>query len=513
MNSGLAGSRLRKIRVAAIAVAAALTGLALPLAAGSAAAAPVNPGTLIVLPASATAGSAGDLFTAAYLAPAGGAAGTVTITVPAGFSPPQQTRLLGAGYVATISTCAQFRITGIAPAGGGASTVTLAVKCAANRGGALVYADVTAPTTAGAYPFAAAFTPAGSQAPVPFPAQPSVTVKPGPLAKIALSPATATIAPAGTQSYTAQGLDAHGNSLGDVTAATTFTIAPDGSCAGATCTATAAGSHTVTGTDGKVSGTATLTVSAPPQADLAVTETVSSATPDYGATVTFTTTVTNTSATITSAGITVAVAAPADLQSPSVSTATGSYAGGTWTVGSLAPGASATLTITGQTGNVADGTQTVTATVSATTPDPNPSNNTASASEATQPAPVGIFIVGAPTNPPIIDIGAPGPASWTGEEFNTANGNLWPAGSTFVWSCMAASGNPCPQPTSVSDLTAGSPSSPVGSTITYTMQDFSIDTYTLTLTASWTDPNYAMPDGSTSSSYSITFITTDSGGN
>jgi hypothetical protein len=59
----MAGSRLRKIGVAAAAVAAALTGLTSPLVAGSASAAPVNSGRLIMLPASATAGSAGDLFT------------------------------------------------------------------------------------------------------------------------------------------------------------------------------------------------------------------------------------------------------------------------------------------------------------------------------------------------------------------------------------------------------------------------------------------------------------------
>jgi hypothetical protein len=501
----MAGSRLRKIMVASAAVAAALAGLTLPLVAGSATAATVNPGTLIVLPTSATAGSTGDLFTAAYAAPAGGAAGTVTITVPAGFSVPQQTSPRGAGYLSTISDCAQFRVTGIAPGAGGASTVTLAVKCAAKRGGLVIYQDVTAPATAGAYPVATAFTPAGGQTPVPFPAQYSVTVKPGPLARLALTPATATTALGGTQSYTAQGLDAFGNSRGDVTAATTFTIAPDGSCAGATCTATAPGAHTVTGTDGKASGTAALTVSAPPQADLAATATVSDAAPDYGTSVTFTTTVTNNSATTTSAGVTVAVAAPAALQSPSVTTATGSYAGGTWTIGSLAPGASATLTITGMTGNVADGTQTVTATATATTRDPNPANNTASASEATQPAPVGMFYIADPNNPQFIDITQPGTAKWTGIEYNAANANLWPAG-TFTWTCSTASGNPCPAPEAVEA------EGTFGSAITYTMTDFSVDTYTLTLTVSWTDPNYAMPGGATSTSISITFTTVNNGG-
>jgi uncharacterized repeat protein (TIGR01451 family) len=365
---------------------------------------------------------------------------------------------------------------------------------------------VTAPTAAGAYSFATVFTPVGSSTQVPFATHNSVTVKPGPLARLVLSPGTATIAPGGTQAYTAQGVDAFGNSRGDVTAATTFTIAPDGSCTGAACTATATGAHTVTGKDGKVSGTATLTVAAPPQADESLTETVSSATPAYGSTVTFTTTVTNTSATTTSASVSVAVAAATDLQSPSVTTATGSYSGGTWSIGSLAPGASATLTITGQTGNANNGTQTVTATVSATTPDPNQANNTASASEATQPAPVGMFTVGALTNPPIIDIIDPETVTWTGIEFNAANPNLWPDG-TFTWSCSTVSGNPCPAPVTVS------PQGNFGSVITYTISDFAVDTYTITLTVSWTDANYAMPGGATSTSIDITFTTVNSGGN
>jgi hypothetical protein len=48
--------------------------------------------------------------------------------------------------------------------------------------------------------------------------------------------------------------------LGDVTAATTFTIGPDGSCTAAVCRAAIAGAHTVTGTDGGAKGTATLSV-------------------------------------------------------------------------------------------------------------------------------------------------------------------------------------------------------------------------------------------------------------
>jgi len=90
----------------------------------------------------------------------------------------------------------------------------------------------------------------------------SVIVNPGALDNIALSPVTATIAAGGSQAYTATGYDQYNNSLGNVTSATTFSISPDGSCTGATCTASVAGPHIVTGNDSGKTATATLTVTA-----------------------------------------------------------------------------------------------------------------------------------------------------------------------------------------------------------------------------------------------------------
>ncbi|MEP6909071.1 MAG: carbohydrate binding domain-containing protein, partial [Actinomycetota bacterium] len=90
----------------------------------------------------------------------------------------------------------------------------------------------------------------------------SLTVNAGALDHLALSPASATISAGGSQAYTAQGRDQFDNSLGDVTSSTTFTIAPNGSCSGATCTASVAGAHTVTGTDSGKTGTASLQVNA-----------------------------------------------------------------------------------------------------------------------------------------------------------------------------------------------------------------------------------------------------------
>src|SRR5204862_968254 len=83
----------------------------------------------------------------------------------------------------------------------------------------------------------------------------------GPLDHLVLAPASATIAAGGSQAYTAQGRDQYENSLGDVTGSTTFTISPNGSCTGASCTASSSGAHTVTGSDGGKTGTASLQVS------------------------------------------------------------------------------------------------------------------------------------------------------------------------------------------------------------------------------------------------------------
>jgi alpha-tubulin suppressor-like RCC1 family protein len=72
-------------------------------------------------------------------------------------------------------------------------------------------------------------------------------VRPGPLDHLKLSPANATISAGGSQTYSTKGFDSFGNKLGSETANTAFSIAPDGSCTGATCTPVTSGDHTVTG--------------------------------------------------------------------------------------------------------------------------------------------------------------------------------------------------------------------------------------------------------------------------
>lgn len=83
---------------------------------------------------------------------------------------------------------------------------------------------------------------------------------PGPLDHLALSPSSITLAAGASQTYQAEGYDAWGEDLGDASAATTFTIGPDGSCTMNVCTAAVAGTHVVIGTDGTATGVATLIV-------------------------------------------------------------------------------------------------------------------------------------------------------------------------------------------------------------------------------------------------------------
>jgi hypothetical protein len=75
----------------------------------------------------------------------------------------------------------------------------------------------------------------------------SLDVRPGRPVSLTLDPRQKTITAGDKQDYQATGQDAHGNPTGDLTRSTTFTISPDGTCAGRTCTATKAGPHAVTG--------------------------------------------------------------------------------------------------------------------------------------------------------------------------------------------------------------------------------------------------------------------------
>ncbi|HEU6439818.1 MAG TPA: PQQ-binding-like beta-propeller repeat protein [Terriglobales bacterium] len=81
-----------------------------------------------------------------------------------------------------------------------------------------------------------------------------------PLDHLVLGPANATIRLGGSQTYTAEGFDAYGDDLGDVTAATTFNTSGNGSCTGAVCTPAFAARAYISATDGNAHGSATLHV-------------------------------------------------------------------------------------------------------------------------------------------------------------------------------------------------------------------------------------------------------------
>jgi hypothetical protein len=104
----------------------------------------------------------------------------------------------------------------------------------------------------------------------------TVTVAAGAASRIEISPAAATITAGGTQSYGATAFDQSGNSLGDVTADTDFSITAvaGGSWGGVNnniYTAEKSGTWTVTGDYGGVTDDASLTVVAGPAASLDLT--------------------------------------------------------------------------------------------------------------------------------------------------------------------------------------------------------------------------------------------------
>src|SRR2546423_12921111 len=82
------------------------------------------------------------------------------------------------------------------------------------------------------------------------------------LASITISPKNAEIPAGGTPGYPAEGFDAHGNDLGDVTTGTVFSVDGTGTCTDNACGSEKAGDYTVTGTDGTFTDTASLKVDA-----------------------------------------------------------------------------------------------------------------------------------------------------------------------------------------------------------------------------------------------------------
>lgn len=99
----------------------------------------------------------------------------------------------------------------------------------------------------------------------------TLNITAGPLDHLGVSPATSVHPRGESQAYSARGIDAFGNDLGDLTPTTSFAIAPDGTCSANLCSGAIRGAHTVTGTNGGKSGLAALQVIAP-EAEVSATD-------------------------------------------------------------------------------------------------------------------------------------------------------------------------------------------------------------------------------------------------
>jgi hypothetical protein len=103
-----------------------------------------------------------------------------------------------------------------------------------------------------------------------------LNVVPGPLTTLIVWPVTATVKAGHGQLYHSKGSDAFGNSLGILTTRTNFSIKPDGSCTGNSCTADIPGPHTVTGIatarGGRAAASVTLNVVGGPRHPLTILE-------------------------------------------------------------------------------------------------------------------------------------------------------------------------------------------------------------------------------------------------
>ncbi|MCL9807313.1 hypothetical protein NAT51_17410, partial [Flavobacterium amniphilum] len=165
--------------------------------------------------------------------------------------------------------------------------------------------------------------------------------------------------------------------------------------------------------------------------DLQIVKTVSNPTPSVGSNVTFTLTATN-NGPYNTYGVSVADALPAGYTFVSATPSTGTWTAPNWTIGNMANGASATLTIVATVN--ATGPYANTATISGLEPETNPANNTSTATPLVQ---TNLGVVKTVSNPTpnvgsnvtfTITASNAGPSNATGVTVN----DVLPAGYTFV---------------------------------------------------------------------------------
>jgi uncharacterized repeat protein (TIGR01451 family) len=131
----------------------------------------------------------------------------------------------------------------------------------------------------------------------------------------------------------------------------------------------------------------------PQEADLIVSKTVDNSTPNVGENVTFTITLENLGPS-SALNVSLTDTLPAGLQFVSGTPSTGSFASGVWTLGTVASGATPTLTLVAKVLAPSSGPvsqQENTATATSTTPDPYPENNTGTSSVTPKQADLEIF--------------------------------------------------------------------------------------------------------------------------
>ena len=211
-----------------------------------------------------TAGAAVGTFASTVKATSGAISAVATVTVIAG---PLATITVTPNPV-TLQTGATQQYTAVGKdAVGNVVAFTPSWAVVAGGGGINASGLFTAGTVAGTY----ANTVQASSAGITGTA--TVTVTPGPLASITVTPNPQTLAVGGTQAYTAVGKDANGNVVAITPA---WSVAAGGGAITAAGVFTAGNTpgtftNTVTATSGSISGTATVTVTAGALASITVT--------------------------------------------------------------------------------------------------------------------------------------------------------------------------------------------------------------------------------------------------
>jgi LPXTG-site transpeptidase (sortase) family protein len=225
--------------------------------------------------------------------------------------------------------------------------------------------------------------------------------------------------------------------LANGVSATLTIVATDNSTSPLTNTATKSAEDQVDPVAGNNSASATVTGQS---ADIAITKTVSNLTPDFGTNVVFTLTAHNNGPSAAT-GVVVTDVLPAGLTFVSAAPSAGTtYVAGTWTIGALANGASATLGITVTVNTSAVTTNTATKTAE-NQPDPAAGNNSASATITPVAADIAITKSVDNTRPNLntnvtftITATNNGPSNATGVVVN----DVLPVGLTYVSSVASA---------------------------------------------------------------------------